>query len=153
MQVPDSPTLNITNEITIAFWMNPESYANYIGVVAKTTIGSSSYEVKYRNFGVQLVLRVSGIEKTSTIIPLGDKIGEWHHIAFTYDGSKMCSYLDGQPYGLCTPASGNIDTNNGQLVIGRRHSIWSGDQYDGILDNVIIYNRALSDSEIRTLAS
>jgi len=151
IRVPNSPTLNPTDEITIAFWMNIESLSRWSGIVSK-----NSYKVVLNNvipkYYLELGLSLSGSQNRLIAMPLGDKIGEWHHIAFTYDRSKICSYLDGQLYGSCQPATGSIDTSTENLVIGRNNPGWDNEEYDGMLDEVVIYNRALSPSEILALA-
>ena len=71
--------------------------------------------------------------------------GVFHHVAGTYDGSTMRLYLDGVVVGT-RPVGGRI---------GRGDEIWlSSDKelLDGLLDDVRIYNRALSRKEIATLA-
>ncbi len=70
-------------------------------------------------------------------------IGQWHHIAVTSDGSESIIYIDGQ----ADAGSANTDTGTG-LGIGYH----SGDpHFDGIIDDVRIYNRALTAGEIQQL--
>lgn len=75
----------------------------------------------------------------------GSLIG-WHHLTFVYDPSALnpyILYIDAVPYinnqGPCGPISGNI----GQLMLGV--------DYSGDLDDVIIYNKALTASDVSTL--
>jgi hypothetical protein len=72
----------------------------------------------------------------------------WHHLAFVYDptnASPYRLYVDGTLYlnssGPCGPMSGNI----GALLLGR--------QYTGDLDDIVIYSRAISGSEVAALYS
>jgi len=67
----------------------------------------------------------------------------WHHLAFVWDGTTPTIYVDGVPdvnwHGPCGFMSGNIDP----LVLGA--------DYTGDLDDIIIYNRALTVAEVVTL--
>jgi hypothetical protein len=78
-------------------------------------------------------------------------IGEWTHLAATYDGSSMKVYYDGVVVGEME-ASGQLGVSDGTLCIGTKHETApAGDEYNGMLDDVRIYNRALSVSEIKML--
>jgi hypothetical protein len=81
---------------------------------------------------------------------------QWQHLMVTYDGSSRAAgvsiYLDGKPQ----PVEINLDSLSGSirnsqpLRIGRRQASAS---FSGLIDDVRIYNRQLSDSEVNELAS
>jgi hypothetical protein len=75
--------------------------------------------------------------------------GGWHHVAVTYDGTTKRLYFDGVELG-----SGK---NVGTLAVGaanfRIGSTNSGEFMNGLIDDVRVYDNALSQSEISTLAS
>jgi hypothetical protein len=87
--------------------------------------------------------------------PVGD--GRWHHAAATYDGQVSKIYVDGVERGQKKaghPAP--IGKNNWDLCVGNRvieDSLGDFVAYDGLIDEVRIYNRALSADEIRALAT
>lgn len=81
--------------------------------------------------------------------------GQWYHVAGTYDGSQMTLYIDGV-------AEGEVTDSTGGAIDGK----WSGDvgtptdalqlkfaseSLTGGMDEIVLLNRALSDSEIREL--
>ena len=72
----------------------------------------------------------------------------WYHITGTFDGSKLSIYLNGEFIGA-TNVSGVIDKTTEPLVIGlnRGYNIY----FHGLIAFVRIYNRALSDEEIKQL--
>ncbi|MCX6031799.1 MAG: hypothetical protein NT169_21170, partial [Chloroflexi bacterium] len=72
----------------------------------------------------------------------------WYHVAGTYDGSVMRLYLDGVEKGTYTFA-GTVDAGNGVRL---SHST-NEEALDGRLDDVRIYDRALSAAEIGDLAA
>jgi hypothetical protein len=79
--------------------------------------------------------------------------GNWHYIVATYDGSYGKIYLDGTLVKSCSHTAGYTNPTTEPLLIGR-HSKYSVDNtlyFNGLIDEVRIYNRALSEEEIRYL--
>ncbi|MDJ1501195.1 LamG-like jellyroll fold domain-containing protein [Xanthocytophaga agilis] len=89
--------------------------------------------------------------------------GKWHHVAWTYNGNGNLNgnvlYVDGvvQPFSSLngTTINGSF-TNTAPFLIGGRPASASsssvGDQFDGQLDEIRVYNRALGSSEIGAMA-
>jgi len=77
--------------------------------------------------------------------------GQWHHVAVTFDRDGfMKRYVDGASYGTADDISGVGDvSNSGSLYIGCRRT--NEDLFKGTIDDVRIYNRALSADEILQL--
>ncbi|MBI1969562.1 PQQ-binding-like beta-propeller repeat protein, partial [Candidatus Woesearchaeota archaeon] len=69
--------------------------------------------------------------------------GEWHHLVGTYDGQTVRLYVDGLE-GSAIPAPNLPLDNNGDVTIGGPNHFM-----DGRIDEVVIYNRALSLQEAR----
>lgn len=74
---------------------------------------------------------------------------EWHHLVGVYDGSALKLYVDGQAKGA-TSFSGNIRHNRYRVNIAR-NAEKPGRVTEAELDEVRIYNRALSAEEIREI--
>ena len=85
--------------------------------------------------------------------------GKWHHLTATFDGAALQFYVDGQPTGLAKPWNGNLSPNNYDLTIGCDRSTPDNNtaqgtaSFDGTLDDVILFNRALSAEEVKRLYS
>ena len=77
-------------------------------------------------------------------------VGQWQHVAATYDGTTARFYVDGVET-ASAPYSGNVGDAN-SWRIGAYGSPATG-FFDGLVDNVRIYDRALSASEIETDAA
>ena len=74
-------------------------------------------------------------------------LNTWSHLALTYDGAMLRFYVNGQLVGS-KAQSGSIPVTSGPLGIGG-NNIWSNEYFLGRIDEVRIYNRALSQSEIQ----
>ena len=86
---------------------------------------------------------------------VGDTVvadGQWHHVAMTYDGTTARVYTDGE---LENEVNWTLSTGSAGLVIGRQSYPDAGPDYhyaNAIIDEVRIYNRALSAEEVAALA-
>ncbi|MEI6073516.1 MAG: LamG domain-containing protein, partial [Verrucomicrobiae bacterium] len=154
--IPNSDSLNPEN-ITLAAWINSsdtdgfwnriidkdwrKGYALSLGGdwVGKGARGKLIFEVNSK--------AVSSSRKA------GD--GQWRHVAATCDGQVMRIYLDGveeKPSRKSQP--GRVIKNNWDLYIGNSEvNLGTGEfvGYDGLIDDVRIYNRALPADEILAL--
>lgn len=78
-------------------------------------------------------------------VPVGK---EWHHIAATYDGKEMIAYGDGEPFGNRKASFKLSCTTDKPLYVGggvdRPQYV-----FDGAIDEVAIFNRALSQDEVK----
>ncbi len=75
---------------------------------------------------------------------------EWHMVTAVYDGSRVRIYRDGVVVAVSGSETGNLPSSNDVLEIGD----WSGgglNNFDGLFDDIRIYNRALSADEIKRL--
>ena len=80
-------------------------------------------------------------------------LNEWAHLLMTYDGSNIKLYVNGQLEGTQS-ASGNIGGNNSsgvRFAVGSLEINDSRYRFDGTIDEVAIWNDALSLSDINTL--
>ena len=77
-------------------------------------------------------------------------VQEWHHVALTKTGVNVAFYLDGLLVAKCGLGSGQNVTSK-DLFIGWNGNPYHNAQWYGSIDDVRIYNRAFSDSEIKAL--
>jgi len=71
----------------------------------------------------------------------------WYHLAATFDGTALTSYKNGVLIVSNTAAAGTPDAETGTLLIAR-HSTSSGNYFTGTVDDVRVYDRALTEAEI-----
>ncbi|GII85544.1 hypothetical protein Ssi03_35340 [Sphaerisporangium siamense] len=145
--VPDSPSLRLSDGMTVMAWVNPTVLDNWRQVLMKEFNGGLSYAL-YASNGSQpngWAVNTGGTEgsvDSSQNIPTGT----WSHLALTYDGSKLAFYLNGTKTGEAN-LTGALRADGGPLRIGG-NSAW-GEYFSGLIDEVRVYNRALSASEIQ----
>ncbi len=101
------------------------------------------------------------INDTDGVFPADATIedGLWHHIALTRTGNTARLYVDGTAVGGSIAVLGDaLDIDPGGLIFGQDQDVLGGgfqatDAWDGAMDNLRIYGRALSAAEIQTLAA
>ncbi|RNC85710.1 MAG: DUF2341 domain-containing protein [Balneola sp.] len=143
--VADDPSLDITGEITISFWYNPESTVNGDGgapdLVTKGT--NASYEAAFRG-GPRMQFRKNGGNNLNAAAAFNVTASTWYYFNYVQTSTGRIIYQDGTS--IRTDA--NITafaTNNDDLQISR-----SGDAADGIMDEVRISDIARSADWIAT---
>jgi hypothetical protein len=81
--------------------------------------------------------------------------GAWHHGAATFDGEKLRVYVDGKVQKQTADLKGGIATNGNDLVIGMSPAgpapAEGNRSFGGALDDVMIFDHALSAPEIQTV--
>ena len=140
-----------TNQMTVATWVTIRSVAHQWGaLVAKGEhawrLGNASNDPIF-HFGINY----GGMSDTTYfngITAVG--YDEWHHVAGVFDGATMMIYLDGV-LDNSVPTTETIGINDANMLIGENPEA-TGRYWDGIVDEVYIYSRALSDLEIQFLA-
>ncbi|WP_437320571.1 LamG-like jellyroll fold domain-containing protein [Sorangium sp. So ce385] len=75
--------------------------------------------------------------------------GRWTHVTGSYDGTRIALYVDGV-LAAWKPASGTPQASSRPIVIGN-HPSWDG--FEGSIDEVLFYDRALSAGEVSAVAS
>lgn len=80
--------------------------------------------------------------------PAALQTNAWTHVAVTYDGSTLKAYVNGSQVGS-QAASGDVTTTSGALRIGGT-PVFPDEWFDGLIDEVRVYNRALATEEIQT---
>lgn len=149
--VPNSPSLNASTAITIAAWARTTGNSNPGRLLQKSTLNDDDqYSLL---LGSEFSVNLAGVTGGSLTNSSTPTLNVWHHIAATYDGSVIALYVDGVVV-TQRAANGTINLPGATtyLNIGVRPSGQSQYYYSGILDDVRIYGRGLSSSEIGSLA-
>jgi len=154
-------SLSLTTNISISLWIkntddfSSDSYSNYI--ISKGVIGSSPWNnyvmtmgsnYKYR-FAIHTNQGSYGATTTSTF-----NDSNWHHVVgiYDYNNSAIKIYVD-NALEKSTSAQGTINNTRSTFYIGD----WNGNStwhfWHGLIDDIRVYNRALSAGEVAILAA
>jgi chitodextrinase len=150
--VPDAASLHLTTGYTLEAWVRPATTSRAwrtavlkedparaeldYGLYASTDSGTPSAHVLVGNPPDSFV-------RGSSASPLNS----WTHLAATYNGTTLRIYANGAQQ-ASKAVTGAIGTSNGALRIGG-NNIWS-EWFSGLIDDVRVYNRALTATEIQT---
>jgi hypothetical protein len=78
--------------------------------------------------------------------------GQWYHIGFVWDGSLRHLYVDGTEVAKDAAALAPLVSSDGDLHIGAGKTPDAATFFSGLIDDVRIYNQALSAEQIEELA-
>ena len=78
--------------------------------------------------------------------------GQWRHIGFVWDGSRRYLYVNGAEVASDDDTLAPLKSSDGGLNIGAGKSLDAGSFWSGLIDDVRLYNAALSPEEIAALA-
>jgi L-ascorbate metabolism protein UlaG (beta-lactamase superfamily) len=79
--------------------------------------------------------------------------GQWYHIGFVWNGSYRALYVDSTEVARDTAAQNPLKSADGGMYIGASKNLDAAAFFSGLIDNVQIYNTALSAEEIGALAT
>jgi RHS repeat-associated protein len=147
--VPDSASLDLTDGMTLMAWVKPDALDGWETVVLK------EHEVEGLSYGLVAAdgadappagyAPMGGIAESivgSSLLPLD----QWSHIAVTFDEMAFRLFVDGFATSRQAP-TGEMVAGTAPLSIGGEAA--AEEWFDGVIDEVRIYDRALSKSEVR----
>lgn len=157
----NNPTMNLpgSGSFTVMSWMNPAAPAG-ITTYRPLSTGSASGVDRGWGFGLRLnnvAGTGSAIRFTTYGIADNDSstfdvaFGTWIHLAATYDNGSINYFLNGSPLDSDTSVFGPNGAAN-RLTIGGRVGGADGDQVNGMLDGIRVYNSVLTAGEIQAAA-
>ena len=149
------------NGLTIACWFRADDYANEDGRLVSKATGIMEADhywmLSTTSSGGQIRLRfrLKTGGTTSTLIAGSGNLAAstWTHAAAVYDGSTMTLYKDGVPAGSVSK-TGSVSVNPAVSAwIASNPPTAGSNAFDGLVDEVRLYNRALTPDEIAALAA
>ena len=147
----NDPLFDITGEVTLALWVNTQD----IGTLQDNPWlgkGDTTYMIKGYREGNQIEFFIYDGGWNSSFADVGDSFnGAWHHAAGTFDGEQFLIYIDGELETTLGYEGVGIVPNTYNVAMGTNTQA-SGRFSESIMDEAVIYDRALSAGEIRYLA-
>ena len=150
----NKPGLNITDAITVEAWMYWNSLgSDSVGIIGKGetpaqtgyVLGKLSSETKLR-FYPRGGFGSANYVKTTSDIPTF----QWVHYVGTFDGTDIKIYVNGILENTAN-SPGSVSSNTQPLVLGRWYGNHAAYYLNGLIDEVRVYNRALSAAEIAAI--
>ncbi len=145
VDVPDAASLDLTTGMTLEAWVKPTSNVGWRTVIMKERGTDLLYALYSSNGAKPRTENFTTAENTAagtTALPLN----AWSHLASTYDGTNLRFYLNGAL--IATKAtSGAMPNTANPLRIGG-NAVW-GEYFAGLIDEVRVYNRALTEAELK----
>ncbi|MEV4314353.1 LamG-like jellyroll fold domain-containing protein [Actinocrispum sp. NPDC049592] len=142
--IADAADLRLSTAMTLSAWVKPTANTAWRTAILKESPGNLSYALYASGPGIPSSYFISGNEKfVNGTSPL--PLNTWSHLTVTYNGSTMRLYVNGSEVANA-PVTGNIASSTAPLRLGG-NLIW-GEYFAGEMDDVRIYNRALSATEV-----
>jgi hypothetical protein len=153
VRITHSPSLAINDNLTVSFWMKAVQGqpGGYTRPMSKG--GSPGWEFQQAGAGNELDYRVDTSAGANQV--RGNMAGvfdnNWHHISITLSSAGQgISYVDGTAIATQTFSFGAGFSNSADFTIGSRNN--GGNSYDGIIDDVAIFDQVLMADQIASLA-
>ena len=152
----DSASLDLTTGMTLEAWVKPglgdKAMADPADEGGPGRAGSVAYALFATGGGTRRARPLQpngwwGPGPTQNVYSSPLPVNAWSHVAVTSDGTTLRLYVNGLLKDSA-PVGGQLETTNGPLRIGG-NAIWDTEFFQGALDEVRIYDRALSAEDIR----
>lgn len=151
--VPNSSSLNLPT----AFTLVSDVVLYKLGVnqqfICKTEVQSQNSQYEYsflvnttNKLGVLVYGGISQIDTSNFVFSIGQK----YRVVSTYSGGTLKMFANGRLLSTTTPTIGSKTTGTGNVTIGKQISAYP---LNGRISNVKLYNRALTDTEIKAISN
>ena len=152
--------LNSLSQFSISVWFNLTTAASNKCIVSDWNYNTSpkghfalqTYNASGSNYGLLLFIKATsdvGVNSVQTSAVLTENT--WHHAVFTYNSGTVTCYVDGSSVSLTTIGTipTTLTSQDGNLLIGDFAGL--SRYWNGQIDEVAIFNRALDSTEIAAL--
>ena len=146
---------NVQTELTLSAWIKPSAMTGgFQGIILHGGPSISTFALYIYPDSKAIAFKTAGTSNSlytyANINDLWD--GDWHQVVVTYDGAEKKIYLDSEEI-ASVAASGDIQSGEGyNLLIGAgRDEATPTLLYEGLIDEVRIFNYALGNSEVTEL--
>jgi hypothetical protein len=149
IQVQNNFSLNFQNSITINFWMQPAEFFEREAYPISHGNWENRWKISITNKKIRWTIKTtSGIKDLDSESEL--VLDSLYNVTAIYDGNDFEVYLNGELDAFST-FTGNILTTNIDLIFAQVLPGSSSYNFKGILDDIRIYNYALSYPEVKSL--
>lgn len=144
---PDHDDLDLSGDLTVAFWMKLDKIGQIPVLLAHGHWLRHGYFVQvFGNRNVRWFVGQGAVLDAGRV-----ELGVWTHVACTYDLHTLRLYLNGQEVGQQEVGQVDLSPWDAPLYVGQYTDLGPEFQTFGLLDEVKIYQRALSATEVRAI--
>jgi hypothetical protein len=142
VRIEDENALDLTTTYTLEAWIKPEGFSSMAGIISKyQSNGADGYFIRLSNDAPYTGIRFDEHETASGILSAGN----WYHIAAVNNNGTRTLYVNGSPVSI----SGEGYTTNSNSDPVRIGSDFGGRYFDGVIDEVRIWNVARTQQQIQ----
>jgi hypothetical protein len=146
--VADSSSLDLSSGMTVEAWVRPSRLGGWRTVVLKERTGGVVYGLYGDQGSGRPLGQVDIGGERNAVGSASLPLNAWSHLAATFDGAVVRLYVNGVQAGSL-PFAGSMPASTGPLRLGG-NAVWGdGEWFAGLIDEVRVYDRALSASEIQ----
>ena len=158
VNVGNSLELRPTSAVTVMAWVKPAAITRgaHFAVSMPYSDGASwsnpwvGYGIGVGYGGGRFWININGVNREFTKGTIS--VGVWQQIALTFNGTTITGYIDGESVYSTSDYSGSIQySGTPNLIVGQRSSTAAGEYFNGLVDEVKVWNRSLSSEEIAAL--
>lgn len=147
IELPNESAFDFTTQFSVALWVKSANPGNYYAqLIGK---GDSAWAIEREQFTNRLSFTTFAPSPDNLVGNVNVFDGQWHHVAVVYDGSQKILYVDGL-VDVQKPYASAVRTNDLNVRLGF-NSEYTVAQYDGQLDDVRIFGRPLSQTEVQQI--
>lgn len=150
LSVPASALPEGLKQISFAAWVQPTALGNFREILRKED-GDQRILFSFQSHGQALVVGLNAggqyHEVRASVDPNFLKNGQWHQICGTYDGKNVSIWVDGRELASCVIGADWKYGGSAPIFLGSLNGGW--EWYEGLIDEVRVFDRALAPAEIR----
>ncbi|UCH70806.1 MAG: LamG domain-containing protein, partial [Candidatus Bathyarchaeota archaeon] len=139
-------TLEVEN-ISVSVWAKPDSVTGPINWILGN---GAQFRLGFGDDTVRFWIREQGRGSSNLVSGGSVSAGKWYHIVGTYDGTYQKLYVNGSLVASEQPGLDVLDNGSDNFAIGKAYKT-SKEYFDGNVDDVRIFSRALSEEAINVL--
>jgi hypothetical protein len=144
------------SQLSISLWANFASVptTRVLGLASKDDTNQRSFDFRYiQNTGVNFLVSTDGVNSGQTAYYPKASInaGQWYHFVGVYDGSNVLLYVNGALFDGTSTLTGSLQNTTSEFFIGKRGFSTTNTGFDGKLDEVAVFNTALTAQEVKSI--
>jgi hypothetical protein len=160
ISIPKPAEMNVgTGDFSVEYWVKFNNAGAFGGMISGDNYGAAGdyngwlFNTDGANGGIGWLTRKASVGTTHSRLSVSNfNNGTWYHLAGVRAGGVVRFYVDGVLVASGTEST-PIDVSNGYEIRIGALSVGSPQNFSGVIDEVKLYNRALSTTEVQAMAS